>query len=741
MISLPRFRPTWNSLLFISITCLGISHVITQLTLLRELLAVFYGNELTIGIILANWMLLTGIGAYVGRFFRSHRSGLYLLLISQVLVAVLPIALIFVIRVVRDMVFIRGELLGLTRIFLSTFVLLLPYCLLTGMLLTLACSLFSLRDSKARIGTVYFLDNIGDILGGSLFTFVLVYFLNSFQIVYVPAALNLVSVIMLAAHSRKRVFSATAAVFAVALIVFLSVGRLDRFTIEKQYEGQTVVLHKDSLYGKLVVIRQDEQYSFFNNGSLLFSTGDLLRAERTVHYAMAQTEAPERVLLISGGVTGTARQILKHGVKRVDYVELDPALVAIGTKYTDNLDDDRIHTVTMDGRLFVERTKAKYDAVILDLPEPATIQINRMYTIEFFEAAKRILKKNGVLATSIPTSANFPMSRDVAPLTKVLYSSLKKAFKEVIIFPVDGVNYYVVSDGPLEHNVFKRLEQKGISTEFQYYDAPMLGLTDLGDFSTELDIANITGFPLNRIEEAKKAAEGGTTLNRDFRPLICYYTLKYWISQFGTPIKLFLIAGCIALLVYLVQLRAVPFAVFTTGFAAAGLEMVIIFGYQVLYGYVYHRVGVIVTMFMAGLAIGSFSMNRRLEKAALGTMVKVQFAVVLLSISAPLVLFGLSTLRHAALHFAGANLVIPLLTAATAFLVGFEFPLAAKLFHRDVPRTAGTLYCADLVGASVGAMAVSAALIPLTGFIYTCLLIGGINALSGAFLIIKRSRG
>lgn len=42
---------------------LGFSAVITQLTLMRELLCVYSGNELVVGVVLGNWLLLTGLGA------------------------------------------------------------------------------------------------------------------------------------------------------------------------------------------------------------------------------------------------------------------------------------------------------------------------------------------------------------------------------------------------------------------------------------------------------------------------------------------------------------------------------------------------------------------------------------------------------------------------------------------------------------------------------------------------------
>ncbi len=41
-----------------SILIIGLSGIVAQVMLLCELLVSFYGNELTLGIILANWLVL-----------------------------------------------------------------------------------------------------------------------------------------------------------------------------------------------------------------------------------------------------------------------------------------------------------------------------------------------------------------------------------------------------------------------------------------------------------------------------------------------------------------------------------------------------------------------------------------------------------------------------------------------------------------------------------------------------------
>ena len=57
--------------------------------------------------------------------------------------------------------------------------------------------------------------------------------------------------------------------------------------------------------------------------------------------------------------------------------------------------------------------------------------------------------------------------------------------------------------------------------------------------------------------------------------------------------------------VYLVRdCGRLPLAVFTAGFAASALAVVLLLGFQVLCGNVYRQVGLIVTMFMLGLGVG-----------------------------------------------------------------------------------------------------------------------------------------
>ena len=285
--------------LVLAVGCLGFSAFLTQVTLMRELLSAFAGNELIFGVVLGNWMLLTGFGAAVGKTSPRLKSPWTILILAQVLVALLPIADVFLLRTLRNVIFIRGAEVGVTDSVVTCFVLLAPYCLIVGYLLTLA-SWFWTRDEQAEgIGRVYFLDNVGSVLGGLAFSFLLVHLLSHFAILYIPACLNLLAaaVTAIAAH-RRRMLAAVAAV-AIAMVGLIVTVDLDQRSTEILYSGQRIAYRGQSPYGSVVVTQLAGQYNFMENGAVLFSTQSVEQVEETVHYAMAQRPQAKRVLLVS----------------------------------------------------------------------------------------------------------------------------------------------------------------------------------------------------------------------------------------------------------------------------------------------------------------------------------------------------------------------------------------------------------------------------------------------------------
>ncbi|MGB2824465.1 MAG: fused MFS/spermidine synthase, partial [Phycisphaerae bacterium] len=559
--------PVPPRLLFAAVCCLGISSIITQLVLMRELLCVLAGNEMILGIILGTWFGLMGLGALLGRWSGRLAGRIAELVLAHLLVAVLPVADVFVVRALRNVVFVRGVEVGVAQSILSCLVLLAPYCLIAGYVLTLACRLLAARRDAASIGKVYFLDVLGDIAGGLLFSFVLVYLLGHFGILYVPAAMNLIAAVAVAAAAKRKVLAASAGAVALCAAAGAVAVDLDGLSIAAEYSGRNVVYSGNSPYGRLVVTESNGQHDFIENGVPLFSTQEVERVEETVHYAMAQRPAARDVLLVSGGVSGTAREVLKYPVRRVDYVELDPLIIEVARRFVPAaLTDERITVHGTDGRRFVRRTQRRYDVVIVDVPDPSTFQINRFYTAEFFGHVRRVLSKGGVMAVSLGGYANY-LSSDLARLIGVTHRTLREAFANVLMLP-GGRVFFLASDGGLTSDVAARIEQAGVETSW-----------------VRAEVLRGTITP-DRLAELRRAVTDDVPVNRDFSPVLYYYQLLYWAGKYPARYGVLAAVAAAALAVYLLRLRAVTFAVFTTGFAASALVVVVLVGFQIVHGYV-----------------------------------------------------------------------------------------------------------------------------------------------------------
>jgi spermidine synthase len=465
------------------------------------------------------------------------------------------------------------------------------------------------------------------------------------------------------------------------------------------------------------------QYNFMENGVVLFSTDNVQRVEETVHYALAQRPAARRVLLVGGGVSGTAREILKYGVAAVDYAELDPLVLEVGRRWLPaNLADPRIHALATDGRLYVKQTVERYDVVILDVPDPSTSQVNRFYTREFFAEVRRILAPDGVLSLAIGHYDEGYLDAEMSRMLATASCTLKEVFANVSVIP-GGKVYFLASDGPLTTNIAERIEGAGIATRVvcRPYLAAML--------------------TPSRMADMRRALSDDAPINRDFSPILYYYHLRYWMSQFKVRFGLFEAALLLVLAVYLVRIRPLPLAVFATGFAASSLEVVLLIGFQMLCGSVYHQVGMVVTMFMLGLGVGALVMNRSLAGRRSRDLVWLLGGLALFAACLPAALMGLSRLDILGVA-AAAKTAIPLLTLLLAAMVGMAFPLAAKLElarQADGPNVAAVasrLYTADYIGASLGALWVSTLLIPLLGVVAVCLLTAGLCLLCGGILAV-----
>ena len=112
----------------------------------------------------------------------------------------------------------------------------------------------------------------------------------------------------------------------------------------------------------------------------------------------------------------------------------------------------------------MSQSKKKYDAIIVNLPEPNTYQVNRFYTDVFFEIASNHLVENGVLSFSMQGFDTYLAEPQRQKLSS-LYNTAKTYFKHVLLLPGRKI-YFLCRNSGVNIDIPTALEKKGISTAY-----------------------------------------------------------------------------------------------------------------------------------------------------------------------------------------------------------------------------------------------------------------------------------
>ncbi len=748
-----------KSLLF-ALTMIGFTATSGQIIIVREFIVVFYGNELCLGLILANWLLWGAVGSWaLGRIADRVKRRTGLLASCEIALAFLLPALIFAARSVRAVMKVQpGELLGIIPISVFTFIILAPLCAILGFLFALGARMYPAAKGAKQIGHVYILEGIGASAGGLLTSLLLIRYLNSFQIAMIIGTLNLAAAFSLRtflgrAKSVKFFFRSLIFLLLILNIYLLlpiqkpenilpqlKAQNLHHKSLQIQWGMLGLKDSRNSIYSNLAVVGNETNYSFYSNGLSMFTVPNPSAAEQTAHFPLIEHPNPKKILLIGGGLDGSLGEILKHPVEYVDYVELDPKVIEMARQWLDPqflkpLDDPRVRIANVDGRLFIKRSERKYDVVILNIPEPFTAQLNRFYTREFFQEVKRVLTDSGLLSMKIFSSSNY-LSEEHKKFLNCIYKTLAGVFEDIITIPADDQAFFMASNikGMLtydEATLSGRLRERNVQSLYvSEYQMPVW-----------LEPWRVKTFS-ERIQEPKDVR-----INTDFHPVSYYYDMILWTAQFASQSRfesgykkvfeaathlnfwLFILPIVILGAVFFIlgnrkegiRKKYILLAIMITGFAEIAFEVMVSLSFQIIYGYMYYKLGLILTAFMIGLIAGGVLMTGIMDrlKNDLKTFMLTQIAVCIYPL---ILLLAFWIFKGDRLYFLGANIVFPILPVIAGFIGGFQFPLATKIYLKytyKVGRVAGLTYGVDLLGSCAGAFLISAFLVPILGIAST----------------------
>jgi spermidine synthase len=672
------------------------------------------------------------LGAFLlGKYIDRTQDKVSLLVILQSLFSlILPLS-IFLSRTFKNLLGIQfGEAIGLYTIFYSSFLIIFPVSFCHGALFTLSCRLLN------SIGKAYAWETVGTIIGGLGLTYLLIPYLDSFQIAFLISIAGLVICYLLTKNYSRPLKYIT--LFLIILISYWAfsggLNRLQRFSINTQWSRQRVLDYRNSVYGNIVVTKREKQYTFFYNGIPMVTVPypDITFVQEFGNLPLLFHQDPQDILVIGGGAGGLINEILKHPVKRIDYAELDPLIIRMLKKYPvaltqRELGDARVNIINADGRFFVRTTKSHYDIVLIGISSPAELSVNRFFTQDFFSLLKPKLKPDAIVGFFLPGSLTY-LSREVKDLNACILNALKDTYRYIRIIPGD-YNIFLASDfrGIMKVDanlIFTRINQRNIKTE----------LLSPAYLNYRLDKKRLDWF-------TESMSDATSKVNRDIAPFAVFETLVIWNKQFSTAIAHFFEffqnsdLGCAAIFVFIVAFillllsyrkptfpkLSLAYSIGTTGFFGMLMSLVLIFSFQAYYGYLYYQIGMLISIFMAGTALGSILITHYLPriKRILSLFFGIEMLIILFS---GILAFILTRILG---HIYSLALIFTVLFFISGFLVGLEFPLACKIYsdkESQIGQTSGLLYFSDLAGGWIAGILGGIVFLPILGLFNTCML-------------------
>ena len=388
----------------IAIFATGISGLTSEF-ILSTLASYFIGDTIVQWTVVLSIMLFAmGIGSQVSRNVKS-RLLITFIAVEFTLSLLISFSPLLVYSLAAKSEFIHILIYGLA--------LLVGFCI--GFEIPLATRLNEINETLDKnISNILSWDYIGSLIGGLLFAFWGLPHLGITNTAFVFGSLNFIVAVLLFWFYRKEFLRERfwVTISTVAMVLILGFGyanseQIILFGEQSRYKDK-IIFHKQSKYQKIVVTQWKDHYWLFINGNQQLSTLDeFLYHEPMVHPIMALSKEHKDILVIGGGDGFNVKELLKYkDVNAITLVDLDPAITDLGREfkgllqYNDSsLHHPKVKILNEDGFTFLENCESFYDVIIIDLPDAKSIEVNKLYTKEFYNMAHHVLRPNGHIIT------------------------------------------------------------------------------------------------------------------------------------------------------------------------------------------------------------------------------------------------------------------------------------------------------------------------------------------------------
>lgn len=303
---------------------------------------------------------------------------------------------------IKDML---RSIYSLTDVFLWSFLFVFMPTIFMGASFPLI-SLLALSHSNKEgetIGTVYFYNIAGNVLGGILTGFFLLPYFGT-EITILGFSLVGLSFGIFISSFGNRKFLTVTKTGVVALLIIISVVLFPQRG--KLYEAMHTSpgnkfesYFEEGVDGMTMIFKHKEDVWLYINGLIHGIRPVYIFSYETLE-AVTYSEKVKNILIIGYGAGSITEAVLKmDDLGKVTLVELNDSLIRNMKKisfFRDMLTDDRLELIIDDGRRFLLRTNKKYDLILIDPLRSTESYSNNLYSRQFFELVNQHLNEGGI---------------------------------------------------------------------------------------------------------------------------------------------------------------------------------------------------------------------------------------------------------------------------------------------------------------------------------------------------------
>ena len=411
----------WRAVLLAAVAACAACGIIYELALLTLSASLNGGGMVATSLIVAGYIAALGAGALLVKPLLAHAAIAFIAVEALLgIIGGLSAAALYVV-----FAFLDGSV-G------STWVLAVGTALIGGLVGAEVPLLMTLlqrgrtvgaSDSGRALANLNAADYLGALLGGLVWPFLLLPQLGMIRGAAATGIVNLAAAAVVSVFLLRRVVSPRqlvtalcALAAALGLLATLLARSADIETTSRQrLYADPIVAYRHTPYQEIVVTRRGNDMRLYLDGGLQFSTRDEYRYTESLVYP-ALGNGARSVLVLGGGDGLAARELLRQpGVGKIVQVELDPAVIELArTTMRDAnggaLDNPRVKIVIGDAMTWLRRGPDRFDAVIVDLPDPDTPTLGRLYSAEFYALAARALAPGGLMVVQAGSPFSTPMA-------------------------------------------------------------------------------------------------------------------------------------------------------------------------------------------------------------------------------------------------------------------------------------------------------------------------------------------